>query len=95
MLRHAGYPEEKCVRACVSTVSRVAGSPCSTRIPNITNFQSNFWLCLNLNSLSWYVQPFTHEEIVLGFSHVAATTQKTVRHDTRNTKINESRSSCS
>jgi len=35
---------------------------------------------LNLNYLSWIVQPFTCEEIDLGFSHVAATTQKTARH---------------
>jgi len=58
-------------------------------------FQGNFWLCLYLNSMSWIVQPFTSEEIDLDFSHVAATTQKTARHDTRNTKINESQKLCS
>jgi len=49
MLRHAGYPEEK-YSACVSTVARVAGFPCSTRIPISTNlrqflalFQSEFF----------------------------------------------------
>jgi len=31
------------------------------------------------------VQPFIYEEIDLGFSQVAATTQKTAGHDTRNT----------
>jgi len=41
---------------------------------------------LNLNSLSWIVQPFTYEEIDLGFSYVAATTQKKAGHGTRNTK---------
>jgi len=43
MLRHTGYPEEikkKNVRACVSTVARVAGFPCSTRIPNIYLFKA-------------------------------------------------------
>ena len=48
-----------------------------------TNFQGNFWLYLNLNSVSWIVQPFTYEEIELGFPHVAATTQKTAGHGTR------------
>ena len=37
----------------------------------------------------------TYEEIDLFYSHVAATAQKTAGHGTRNTKINESRSSCS
>ena len=63
--------------------------------PISTDFQGSFWLYLNVNSLSWIVQPFTFEEIDLGFSHVAATTQKTAGHGTRNTKINESQSSCS
>jgi len=63
--------------------------------PISTNFQSNFWIYLDLNSVSWIVQFFTYEEINLGFSHVSATTQKTAGHDTRNTKINESQSSCS
>jgi len=63
--------------------------------PISTNFQGNFWLYLNVNSLSWIVQPFTFEKIDLGFSHVAATTQKTAGHATRNIKINESQSSCS
>ena len=63
--------------------------------PISTNFQGNFWLYLNLNSVSWIVHFFTYEEINLGFSHVSATTQKTAGHETRNTKINESQSSCS
>jgi len=46
------------------------------------NFQDNFWLCLNLNSLLWIVQPFADEEFDLGYTHVATTTQKTVGHDT-------------
>ena len=41
------------------------------------------------------MQPFAYEEIDLGFSHVATTTQKTAGHGTHNTKINESQSSCS
>ena len=44
--------------------------------PIPTNFQGNFWLYLNLNSLSWIVQPFTYEEIDLRFSYVAATRRK-------------------
>ena len=63
--------------------------------PISTNFQGNFWLYFNLNSVSWIVQFFTYEEINLGFSHVSETTYKTTGHDTRNTKINESQSSCS
>jgi len=59
-----------------------------------TNFRGNFWLYLNQISLSWIVQPFTSREIDLGFSHVAGTTQKTTRHETHNTKINEKQSSC-
>jgi len=53
------------------------------RYPISTNFQSNFWLYLNLNSVSRIVQPFSYEEIVLGFSHVAAIKQKTAGHSTR------------
>jgi len=45
-----------------------------------TNFQGNFWLYLNLNSLPLIIQPFTDEEIELGYMHVATTTQKTERH---------------
>jgi len=59
--------------------------------PISTNFQGNFWLYLNLNSVPWIVQFVTYEEINLGFSHVAATTQKTAGHDTRHTKINDTR----
>jgi len=40
------------------------------------------------------MKPFTYEEIDLGSWHVAATTQKTAGQDTRNTKIDESQSSC-
>jgi len=58
--------------------------------PISTNFQGNFQLWLNLNSLSWILQPFTCEEIDLGISHAAATTHKTAGYGTRNTKINES-----
>ena len=72
-----------------------AGFSCSKGYPISTDFQGNFWLCLNLNSFSWIVQPFTYGEIALGFSHVAATTQETTGHGTRNTKINGSQSSCS
>jgi len=39
------------------------------------------------------VHPFTYKELDLGFSHVAATTQKTAGHDKCYTKINESQSS--
>jgi len=49
----------------------------------ISTYLRQFWLYLNLNSLSWIVLPFTSEEIGLDFSHAAATTQKTARHDTR------------
>jgi len=31
-----------------------------------TNFRGNFWLYLNLISLSWIVQPFTSREIDFG-----------------------------
>jgi len=90
-LRHADYPEEKW--ACVPTVAKVAGFPCS-RFPHPLIFIA-ILIYLNLNFyLSWIVQPFAYEEIDLGFSHVAATTQKTAGHDKRNTKINESQSSC-
>jgi len=63
--------------------------------PISTNFQGDFWLYVNLNSLSSIVQFFTYDEINLGFSHVSVATQKTAGHDTRNTEINESQSSCS
>jgi len=63
--------------------------------PISTNFQGNFWLYLNLNSLSWIVQPFTYEDIDLGVLHVVVTMQKTAGHGTCKTKINESYSSCS
>jgi len=62
-------------------VARVAGFPCIYSIS--TNFQGNFLLYLNLNSVLWIVQPFSYEEIDLGFLHVAATTQKTAGHGTR------------
>ena len=53
--------------------------------PISTSFQGKFWLYLNLNSRSWIVQPFTCEEIDLGFSYVAATRRK--RQDTTNVKL--------
>jgi len=57
--------------------------PAQQGYPISTNFQGNFLLYLNLNSVPWIVQPFSYEEIDLGFSHVVATTQKTTGHGTR------------
>ena len=56
--------------------------------PLSINFQGNFWLYLNLNSLLCIVQPFTDEEFDLGCTPVATETQKTAL--TRHTKLNES-----
>jgi len=53
--------------------------------PISTSFQGNFWLYLNLNSLSRIVQPFTYEEIDWGFSCVVATRRK--RQDTTHVKL--------
>jgi len=53
-----------------------------------TNFQGNVWLYLNLNSLSWIVQPFAYEEIDMGFAHLAATTQKTAQITQKLKKVN-------
>ena len=82
MLRHVGYPEEKCENVCFNC-GKSCGFSLLTRIHNTINFRSNFWLYVNLNSVSWIVQPFTYEEIDLDVSHLAATTQKTAGHGTR------------
>jgi len=82
MLRHAGYPEEMLERV-FQLWEELRVFLAQQGYPISTNFQGNFWLYFNLNSLSWIVQPFTCEEIDLGFSHVAATTQKTAGHGTR------------
>jgi len=95
-LKHVGYSEEKCQSVCFNCGESWGFSLLNkgTQYPLI--FKAIFGY-LNLNSLSWIVQPFTYEEIDLGFSHVhvSVTTQKKAGHGIRNTKINESPSSCS
>ena len=56
--------------------------------PLSINFQGNFWLYLNLNSLLCIVQPFTDEELDLGYTLAATKTQKTAM--TQHTELNES-----
>jgi len=94
MLRHASYPKEVLERV-FQLWQELQVFLAQEEYPISTNFQGNFWLYLNLNSVSWIVQFFTYEEINLDFSHVSAITYKTTGHDTRNNKINESQSSWS
>ena len=61
MLKRACYAEEKCQNVCCN-----CGKSCGVLLaqqgyPISINFQGNLWLYLNLNSLSWIVQPFAYE----------------------------------
>jgi len=62
MLRRAGYPEEVLERV-FQLWQELRVFLAQQGYPISINFQGNFWLCLNLNSVSWIVQPFSYEEI--------------------------------
>jgi len=67
MLRHAGYPEEKCWSVCFNYGKICGFSLLNKDTQYLLIFHGNFWLYLNLNSLSWIMQPFSSEEIYLEF----------------------------
>jgi len=83
MLRYAAGYQEEVLERVFQLWQELRVLLAQHGYPISSNFQDNFWLCLNLNSVSWVVQPFSYEEIDLGFSHVAATTQKTAGHSSR------------
>ena len=92
MLRHAGYPEEKCWSDCFNCGKSCVFSLLNENTQYALYFKAIFdfvWIWILCHGSCSHL----HEEIDLGFSHVAATTQKTAGHNTRNTAINESQSS--
>ena len=92
MLRHAGYPEEKCWSDCFNCGNSCVFSLLNENTQYALYFKAIFdfvWIWILCHGSCGHL----HEVIDLGFSHVAATTQKTAGHDTRNTAINESQSS--